>query len=37
MFNPNGQLIQKVCRYLDQGHTLNDILMREAHLMDNFL
>jgi len=31
MFNPNGLLSQKLCHYLNQGRTLNDILMRAAH------
>jgi len=31
MSNPNGLLGQKVCDYLDQGCTLNDILLRAAH------
>jgi len=31
MSNPNGLLSQKVCHYLNQGRTLNDILMRAAH------
>jgi len=31
MSNPNGLLSQKLCRYLDQGRTLNDILLRAAH------
>jgi len=31
MSNPNGLLSQKACRYLDQGHTLKDILMRAVH------
>jgi len=35
MFNPNGLLSQNVCRYLDQGRTLKDIL-RDAHLMAYF-
>jgi len=25
MSNPNGLLSQKLCQYLDQGRTLNDI------------
>ena len=29
--NPNGLLSQKLCHYLDQGHTLNDMLLRAAH------
>jgi len=24
--NPNGLLSQKLCHYLDRGHTLNDII-----------
>jgi len=28
--NPNDLLGQKVCYYLDQGRTLNDVLMRAA-------
>jgi len=31
MSNPNGLLSQKVCQHLDQGRTLNDILLRAAH------
>jgi len=31
MSNPNGLLSQKLYRYLNQGRTLNDILMRLAH------
>jgi len=31
MSNPNVLLSQKVCHYLDQGSTLNDILMKAAH------
>jgi len=31
MSNPNGLLSQKLRRYLNQGRTLNDILMRAAH------
>jgi len=26
MFNPNGLLSQKLCHYLNQGRTLNNIL-----------
>jgi len=33
MSNPNGLLSQNVCHYLDQGRTLNDILMRAVHSM----
>jgi len=36
MSNPNGLLSQKVCHYLDQGRTLNDILLRAAHSMAYF-
>jgi len=28
MSNPNGSLSQNLCHYLDQGRTLNDILLR---------
>jgi len=31
MSNQNGLLSQKVCHYLDQGRTLNDILLNAAH------
>ena len=31
MSNPNGLLSQILCHYLNQGRTLNDILMRAAH------
>jgi len=31
MSNPNGLLSQKLRHYLNQGRTLNDILMRAAH------
>jgi len=31
MSNPNGLLGQKLCRYLNQGRILKDILMRAAH------
>jgi len=31
MSNPNGLLSQKFCHYLDQGRTLNDILLNVAH------
>jgi len=31
MSNPNGLLSQNVCHYLDQGRTLNDIILRAAH------
>jgi len=30
MSNPNGLLSQKLYHYLDQGRTLNDILMKGA-------
>jgi len=30
MSNPNALLSQKVCHYLEQGRTLNDILMKAA-------
>jgi len=30
MPNPNGLLSQKLCHYRNQGHTLNDILMKAA-------
>jgi len=33
MSNPNGLLSQKFCHYLNQGCTLNNILMRAAHWM----
>jgi len=33
MPNPNGLLSQKVCHCLDQGRTLNDILLRATHGM----
>jgi len=36
MSNPNGLLSQKLCHYLNQGRTLNDILMRAAHGMAYF-
>jgi len=36
MSTPNGLLSQKVCHYLDQGNTLNDILWRAAHCMTCF-
>jgi len=35
MSNPNGLLSQRLCHYLDQGHTLNDIL-RAAHCITCF-
>jgi len=31
MSNPNGLLGQKSCRYLNQGRTFDDILMKAAH------
>jgi len=31
MSNPNGLLGQNLCHYLNEGRTLNDILMRAAH------
>jgi len=36
MSSQNGLLIQKECQYLDQGHPLNDILLRAAHSMAYF-
>jgi len=36
MSDPNGLLSQKLCHYLDQGRTLNDILLRDAHCMAYF-
>jgi len=33
MSNPNGLLSQKLCHYLNQGRTLNNMLMRAAHLI----
>jgi len=30
MSNPNGSLSQKLCHYLNQGRTLNSILLRAA-------
>ena len=36
MSNPNGLLGQKSCRYLNQGRTLNNILMRAAQWMAYF-
>ena len=36
MSNPNGLLSQNLSYYLNQGRTLNDILMRAAHLTDLF-
>jgi len=33
MSNPNDLLSQKLCHYLRQGCTLNNILMRAEHLM----
>jgi len=31
MSNPNGLLSQELCHYLNQGRTLNDVLVRVAH------
>jgi len=31
MSKPDGLLSQKLCHSLDQGRTLNDILLRVAH------
>jgi len=36
MSNTNGVLSQKVCQCLDQGRTLNDILLRAAYGMAYF-
>ena len=36
MSNPNGLLSQKVCDYLDQGRTLNDMLVLAAHWLACF-
>jgi len=36
MYNPNGLLSQKSCRYLNQGRTLYVRLMRAAHWMAYF-
>jgi len=36
MSDPNGLLSQKLCHYLNQGRTLDDIFMRAAHLMAHF-
>jgi len=36
MSNRNGILSQNVCNYLDQGRTLNDIILRAAHWMVYF-
>jgi len=36
MSNPNGLLSQKLCRYLNQGRTMIDILMRAAHWIAYF-
>jgi len=36
MSNPNDLLSQKLCYYLDQGRTLNNVLMRAAHWMAYF-
>jgi len=36
MSNPNGLLSQKVCHYHIEGRTLNNILLRAAHLIAYF-
>jgi len=36
MSNPNGLLSLNVCHYLNQGCTLNNILMSSAHSMAYF-
>jgi len=36
MSNPTGLMGQNVCHYLNQGRTLNDILLRAAHWMAYF-
>ena len=36
MSSPNGLLSQTLCHYLNQGRTLNNILMRVAHWMAYF-
>jgi len=36
MSNPNGLLGQKLCHHLNQGRTLNEILMRAANLLSYF-
>jgi len=36
MSNPNGLPSQKLCHYLDQGRTLNDILLRASPSMAYF-
>jgi len=36
MSNPNGILSQKLCPCLNQGRTMNDILMRTAYWMVYF-
>ena len=36
MSNQNGLMSQKVCHYLDQDRTVNDILSRAAHWMAYF-
>jgi len=36
MSNQNHLLNQKLCHYLNQGRTLNNILMRGAHWMGYF-
>jgi len=37
MSNPNALLSQKVSHYLNQGRTLNDILMRAAQWMASLI
>jgi len=37
MSNPNGLLSQKLCHYLDQGRTLNDILLRAARTLNDLV
>jgi len=36
MSNPNGLMSQKVCHCLDQGRTMNDILLRATHWIAYF-
>jgi len=36
MSNQNGLLSKKLCHYLNQGSTLNDILMRAEHSVAYF-
>jgi len=36
MSNPNGLLTQKLCHYLNQGRTSNDIL-NEGHTLNGLL